>query len=428
MKGLLAIAGAVVSLSYVSVGHAAVIAGSAEDARGDVPLIVAEEHPRDLQSFEMRYDDDQGVLKGVITHWDPQLYLPGYSGYHWFGFRADVGVARSNGACDVTSTGGVRTVFRTPDDRPAQYDWAGATVVGGPEIAGEFSGTHDGPWSYTLTSPALVRRGYNCVTNIEATHDSSNTVDRAAPFCMGPTGTVACPGGPSIPAAPTGVSASLEGQNVTLTWNASADPNFSYFAIRRGTQPDPSAGTWTRLPGNLARPTVTDSPGPGTYYYYVTQINRAGLVSARSATVRVGIPAPATSDTGTTGTGTTGTPGGTGGSGSQPTQTPAGLTGPVIVVRGPNPVVAAPRSSPRQRAVSASQALRQARAALRLVHKTAFKKAKRFRATCRRDSATRRTCRVSWRYKRFRYSGRVRVQLRESGYSTTVSVKRSRVR
>jgi hypothetical protein len=62
------------------------------------------------------------------------------------------------------------------------------------------------------------------------------------------------------------------------------------------------------------------------------------------------------------------------------------------------------------------------------VYRTAFTRGVRFKATCRRSAATRRTCTVSWRYKRSSYKGRVVVRLSGNAYSTTVSVKRTRVR
>ena len=91
------------------------------------------------------------------------------------------------------------------------------------------------------------------------------------------------------PPAPTGVTASVSGEVVTLEWDQSRDPLFSYFAVRRDTQPDPNFNPlgWTRLPSNYTTPIARDSPGPGTYYYYVTQVNTRGEISARSATVQV---------------------------------------------------------------------------------------------------------------------------------------------
>ena len=182
----------------------AIVAGSVADPKSDVPVIVAEEHPRDLKSFELSYDGEHGVLTGRITHWDPQHYLPGFSGYHWFDFHADIGVARADGSCDVTSTGSVRTDFATPDDSEGPESiWAKAGIVDhGSEIAGVISGTYDGPWTYTFASPALIRRGYNCVTNVAATHLSSYTVDAAAGFCMGPAGTITCAVTPAEPVIP----------------------------------------------------------------------------------------------------------------------------------------------------------------------------------------------------------------------------------
>jgi hypothetical protein len=279
-------------------------------------------------------------------------------------------------------------------------------------------------YEFSVTSTqALVRQELRCVTSVSAY--GGNQYYEAGNFCLGACPQMVKPPQQQqvvLPPAPTRTRGSVDGQAVTLNWDASTDPNFSYFAIRRGTQPDTNSGTWTRLPGNYTSPTVTDSPGPGTYYYYVTQINTRGAVSARSATVRVVVPSPAppvitppivSPPPPVTITGPT----------TQPVTTPV-----IVSQQGQTPVVAAPPSTPSQRTVSALQAVRQAKVALRLVHGKAFREAKRLKVSCRRVTSTRRSCKVSWTYKRYRYRGTVVVRIGSAGYSTTVSVKRARLR
>ncbi len=92
------------------------------------------------------------------------------------------------------------------------------------------------------------------------------------------------------PAAPTGVTATPGTGKVNLNWNDNTESDFSYYAVRRSTQPDTSnLAAWTRLPGNLTTSQVTDTDTalvPGTScYYYVTAIDTAGEISARSAIV-----------------------------------------------------------------------------------------------------------------------------------------------
>ena len=85
---------------------------------------------------------------------------------------------------------------------------------------------------------------------------------------------------------PTGVTAAATGTSVALNWNDSPDPNFAYFAVRRSTQANPDAGTWTRLAPNYTISAATDSGlAAGTYYYYVRQVDKAGTASGRSAVV-----------------------------------------------------------------------------------------------------------------------------------------------
>lgn len=84
---------------------------------------------------------------------------------------------------------------------------------------------------------------------------------------------------------PTNVVAqAASSTGVTVTWDKSQDPGFRYFAVRRSTNLTLDQSLWTRLSGNDVTPTVTDTGlvAGTTYYYYVTEIDSGGAVSARS--------------------------------------------------------------------------------------------------------------------------------------------------
>ncbi len=96
------------------------------------------------------------------------------------------------------------------------------------------------------------------------------------------------------PAAPTNVAATVSGATVTITADASTEPDFSYFAVRYSNDPASDKATWTRLPGNHPGPlSVTHQPGYGTFYYYVTAIDTAGNVSDRSSVAAATVNDPA---------------------------------------------------------------------------------------------------------------------------------------
>jgi hypothetical protein len=121
----------------------------------------------------------------------------------------------------------------------------------------------------------------------------------------------------------------------------------------------------------------------------------------------VGIPTPVTTPT--------------------PTPTPLPVVTPPV---GQPPVVAPPGSTGERRSLTTAQARSEARRALRRAYKRQFTGRTResYRMTCRRKSATRQTCRVSWRRNKYRYSGRVIVRLRrmDNSYATTVMMRRNR--
>jgi hypothetical protein len=103
------------------------------------------------------------------------------------------------------------------------------------------------------------------------------------------------------------------------------------------------------------------------------------------------------------------------------TPTPDTAAPTVVAAQGPasTPPVAA-------REFTATQAQREARTALRRIYGTALTRGTRFASRCRRTSATRQVCTVTWRYRGRHYHGRVVVVRNGSAVTTTVYVTRSR--
>ena len=76
-------------------------------------------------------------------------------------------------------------------------------------------------------------------------------------------------------AAPTGVSASVSGTTVNLSWTATSSTNASGHRVLRGTA---SGGPYTQIAQIAGRSTTTyaDTPGAGTFYYVVRAYYDAG--------------------------------------------------------------------------------------------------------------------------------------------------------
>jgi Fibronectin type III domain len=123
------------------------------------------------------------------------------------------------------------------------------------------------------------------VASATASTSSTKYVPTGASF-FGSMGSALSTASSNVPTQPGGVIAkAASATSVTLTWGASLDPNFSYFAVRRSSDPTLAEAQWKRLPGNDLTTTVTDNnlTASTTYYYYVTEIDMFGTVSARSA-------------------------------------------------------------------------------------------------------------------------------------------------
>lgn len=96
---------------------------------------------------------------------------------------------------------------------------------------------------------------------------------------------------PGTPASFTAVGNSTTGV-VTLDWANAVDGITDYWAVRRSDQPDPQSGAWTRLDTDWLTSNATDSPGIGTWFYYVTAVD-TGVnpisISLRSAVAQATI-------------------------------------------------------------------------------------------------------------------------------------------
>lgn len=394
--------------------RAAVLSGEVSDVRGDDGK-GGQYLFDDLRSFDIVNDHDEGRLSVGIDFWD-HVQKPGQSEYRFFVLNADFG-RYSNNTCTVVAS----MYYELGDsgvEPPPTFIWNRNAAHGTTEMRYE-----GGSWSgMTVTFRGLMFResDFDCVTNIRVDNDSANA------FCYGAGGTIACPRTPvsSPPAAPTNLQVSVAGPAVKLTWRATRSSDFSHFAVRRGTRSNPDAGRWVRLNGSFSEFTATDDPGAGTYYYYVTQVSSAGVVSERSNVARVVVQAPPTTPKPQQPPDPESTPHKPQDGGGTPVA-PSPSVGPVVmVVPGQPTVVTTPPSTRRQRTISRGQAHYQARLALRRVYKKPFKNGSRYRDTCRRNSRTKQTCRVSWRYRQYQYSGKVVVKLRDAGYRTTVDVRR----
>src|SRR4051794_3558364 len=104
----------------------------------------------------------------------------------------------------------------------------------------------------------------------------------------------AAPPAPPPPVSWAPVPAVGGSRTVELDWNASTEPDVAYYAVRRSRQPDPDTPDWIRLAPDFTSSEATDSNlAPGIYYYYVTSVSTAGVVSARSDVIEVEVEATA---------------------------------------------------------------------------------------------------------------------------------------
>lgn len=424
----------------VSAGPAfgATVSGSVTDAEGDATQSLDPLTPDDVSSVGVKFAEtaSSGTITVNVAFHDWNAASEGddnYSGY--------VGLGRmQDGYCNTE-------VYSSVRNNPYRIEANLASVSG--TITSEDVTINDDGATYVLTHAAFARRTYDCVESyFSASRPSANlyTSDEVGRFCMSESGTVACPTSPpppppdEAPPAPTGMKALLTESGVRLSWDASTEPDFSYFAVRRGNQADTNKGTWVRLHGDFKEPTTFDKPGPGTHYYYVTQIDTSGKVSKRSNVVKITVPSPPTDE-------------------PKPpvvVPPPVVVSPPVVsrpvVAPPPPPVVVPPRIDPPSPMVvvierpkdqpivtppqttqttprlSLGRAKRTTRMALADVYGREYRTRRAFKLKCRRTASHKATCRTSWATKRYRYHGNVLVTRAVEEVVYNNRVKRSRRR
>lgn len=88
------------------------------------------------------------------------------------------------------------------------------------------------------------------------------------------------------PSAPTDLTAVASGDGVRLSWTAATDDHgVASYTLYRGATPDFAAGEDTRVGTSTTTTFLDDVRTPGTRYYRVVAVDRAGNVSAATDTV-----------------------------------------------------------------------------------------------------------------------------------------------
>ena len=176
----------------------------------------------------------------------------------------------------VSATAGnaTATVTWTASSGATSYHVKRATASGGPytQVAA--------PTAATVTDTALTNGTtyYYVVSALDAAGESANSAQVSAV----PAGTA------SVPAAPTGLTATAGNAQATLTWSASSGA--TSYHVKRATA---SGGPYAQVAAPTAA-TVTDTAlTNGTTYYYVVSALDAAGESANSAQVSAVPVAPA---------------------------------------------------------------------------------------------------------------------------------------
>ena len=92
------------------------------------------------------------------------------------------------------------------------------------------------------------------------------------------TGCDSDPSGPEAPAPPTDLQATVTGQSIQLTWQASSGAGTGKYRIYRGPETNPSTLIAT-VPGNQTTYTDTNVEADVTYHYRVTAASAGGAES-----------------------------------------------------------------------------------------------------------------------------------------------------
>jgi hypothetical protein len=362
--------------------------------------------PFDATRVEVLYDRDHGRLE--ITVWmdpsnPPVVNQGGFGGT----LRLSVGSSTDQaGNCITERTGDLELEAYLAWDLSYNY----GEMIGVPNAAFRSGNTtEDFPrYVFPYEGPSLVGRDYRCVTHISM-GDPADTVNEF--FFSGfeppkPTIRWASP-----PDGATVAGRLTEGRN--SCWLEATGGIVSTANYVDGLLND----VQTRAPWGCEIDTTRYANG--SHSLQVRAYDAIGREVARD-TIRVRFnnesPPPPRPPV---------TPVTEPGPGPAPDPTPA-PHGPVVVVPGQSPIVKTPRPQQQAGSLTSAQSQRQSRRALRRVFKKAFINGSRHRQTCRRVTKRKHVCAVSWRYKRYRYSGKVVIKLQDANYVATVDVKRRR--
>ena len=185
----------------------------------------------------------------------------------------------------VSSTGGTKqaTISWAAVPGATSYNiyWAtttGVTKASGTKIAGAMSPT-------VQTGLADSTTYYYIVTAVNSTGEGAASVQVAA-TTLNPVPV------PTIPAAPTGLSAAGGANQVTVSW--SAVTGATSYNLYRSTTTGVTTATGTKIAG-VTSPYVNTGLSAGTaYYYIVTAVNGVGeSIASTQATATTNAPPPA---------------------------------------------------------------------------------------------------------------------------------------
>jgi len=243
------------------------------------------------------YTGSSGKLTGAL----PNAPVSG----HWF---HDQFVQLVQNAYPVIPGGGTPTVPAAPTGLTATAGNAQATlswnaVSGATSYTVKRATTSGGPYTNVATNvatPSYTNTGLTNGTTYYYVVSASNSAGQSAnsaQVSVTPSG-----GTPTVPAAPTGLTATAGNAQATLSWNAVSGA--TSYNVNRSTT---SGGPYTNVATNVTTPSYTNTglTNGTTYYYVVSAVNAVGE-GANSAQVSVtpsgGTPTVPAAPTGLTAT------------------------------------------------------------------------------------------------------------------------------
>jgi outer membrane protein assembly factor BamB len=130
-------------------------------------------------------------------------------------------------------------------------------------------------WSVSSGTPGSISPTTGLTTTFKASDSNTGTgsVNAAVNGIIGSAPVTV------IPAAPTNLTATVKNAKVNLTWHASAGDKI--YAVYRGT----TSSNLVLIKATVISTSLTDTPGDGSFYYYVTGVGSTGLQSAPSNTI-----------------------------------------------------------------------------------------------------------------------------------------------